>query len=461
MLLLFFGFFGKTGENWIKTENLAAFRVRFVVKIQGRGRSLMARHGENIRKRKDGRWEGRYLVYSEEKGKKLYRSVYGRTYEAAKEKLTMKKISLMETRGMHTGNAAAEKEGSGNGSGKKSGLEGQTQPENLMFSELAAGWLGEVRQTRKASTYVKYSMVYRVHLEPVLREVKASGIQDALDALGREKIFDHLSESIRKSICCVLNQIVKFASRQHQITMLTIPVWDKLVFPEKKGNKPVEVLSWKEQAGLLPILFQKMDKAEMAVLLCLHTGLRLGELCALKWKDIDFGNRMVSVNQTVQRLYREGGKTKTVLLETEPKSEYSRREIPLPVMILELFTKIRHEGNYVFGKDKPMEPRTLQNHFKRLLKKAGLKHKNFHALRHTFATNCIESGADIKSLSEILGHSDVQISLNRYVHPSMDSKRKYLDGLSRFYGQIQGQTQGQGNGNEIKADLWSNSWSNL
>ena len=461
MLLLFFGFFGKTGENWIKTENLAAFRVRFVVKIQGRGRSLMARHGENIRKRKDGRWEGRYLVYSEEKGKKLYRSVYGRTYEAAKEKLTMKKISLRETRGMHTGNAAAEKEGSGNGSGKKSGLEGQTQPENLMFSELAAGWLGEVRQTRKASTYVKYSMVYRVHLEPVLREVKASGIQDALDALGREKIFDHLSESIRKSICCVLNQIVKFASRQHQITMLTIPVWDKLVFPEKKGNKPVEVLSWKEQAGLLPILFQKMDKAKMAVLLCLHTGLRLGELCALKWTDIDFGNRMVSVNQTVQRLYREGGKTKTVLLETEPKSEYSRREIPLPVMILELFTKIRHEGNYVFGKDKPMEPRTLQNHFKRLLKKAGLKHKNFHALRHTFATNCIESGADIKSLSEILGHSDVQISLNRYVHPSMDSKRKYLDGLSRFYGQIQGQTQGQGNGNEIKADLWSNSWSNL
>lgn len=399
----------------------------------------MARHGENIRKRKDGRWEGRYLVYSEEKGKRLYRSVYGRTYEAAKEKLTMKKISLMETRGMHTGNAAAEKEGAGNGSGKKSGLEGQTQPENLMFSELAAGWLGEVRQTRKASTYVKYSMVYRVHLEPVLREVKASGIQDALDALGREKIFDHLSESIRKSICCVLNQIVKFASRQHQITILTIPVWDKLVFPEKKGNKPVEVLSWKEQAGLLPILFQKTDKAKMAVLLCLHTGLRLGELCALKWKDIDFGNRMVSVNQTVQRLYREGGKTKTVLLETEPKSEYSRREIPLPVMILELFTKIRHEGNYVFGKDKPMEPRTLQNHFKRLLKKAGLKHKNFHALRHTFATNCIESGADIKSLSEILGHSDVQISLNRYVHPSMDSKRKYLDGLSRFYGQIQGQ----------------------
>ena len=123
MLLLFFGFFGKTGENWIKTENLAAFRVRFVVKIQGRGRSLMARHGENIRKRKDGRWEGRYLVYSEEKGKKLYCSVYGRTYEAAKEKLTMKKISLIEAKGLYAGNATAEKEGSGKGDGKKSGSE--------------------------------------------------------------------------------------------------------------------------------------------------------------------------------------------------------------------------------------------------------------------------------------------------------------------------------------------------
>ena len=137
---------------------------------------------------------------------------------------------------------------------------------------------------------------------------------------------------------------------------------------------------------------------------------------------------------------------KTSLLETTPKSEYSRREIPLSSMISGLIAGIHHDGEYVFGKDKPMEPRTLQNHFKRLLKKAGLKHKNFHILRHTFATNCIEGGADIKSLSQILGHSDVQISLNRYVHPSMDSKRRCLESLSRFYGQIRGQERGAGEG---------------
>ena len=291
---------GRGGKKW---ENPSRLGSGLWSKSREReGELVMARHGENIRKRKDGRWEGRYLVYSEEKGKKLYRSVYGRTYEAAKEKLTMKKISLMETRGMHTGNAAAEKEGSGNGSGKKSGLEGQTQPENLMFSELAAGWLGEVRQTRKASTYVKYSMVYRVHLEPVLREVKASGIQDALDALGREKIFDHLSESIRKSICCVLNQIVKFASRQYQITILTIPVWDKLVFPEKKGNKPVEVLSWKEQAGLLPILFPTVIFTAQILSRLVHIRQKVHfHLCRPAFCQLNQSNRLLQAKVSIFR----------------------------------------------------------------------------------------------------------------------------------------------------------------
>lgn len=387
----------------------------------------MARHGENIRKRKDGRWEGRYLVYSEEKGKKIYRSVYGGTYEVAKEKLTMKKSSLTEGKKEHGAEGMETK------SGHSQGFSSQESP---FAAEMAEKWLDEVKCTKKQSTYVKYSMVYRIHLEPLLHGMK---IWDVPAAFNWEKISDHLSESMRKSICCVLNQILKFASRQYH---MAIPVWDKAVF--RKKNKPVDVLTRKEQARLLSVLCQKTDEAKAAVLLCLNIGLRLGELCALKWKDIDFEHEMVSVNQTVQRLYAEGGKTKTILLETTPKSECSRREIPLSSRISRLFKEIWHEGEYIFGKDKPMEPRTMQNRFKRLLEKAGLKHKNFHILRHTFATNCIENGTDIKSLSEILGHSDVRISLNRYVHPSMDSKRKHLDGLSQFYGQLQKQRNGAG-----------------
>ena len=183
-----------------------------------------------------------------------------------------------------------------------------------------------------------------------------------------------------------------------------------------------------------------MNHFKMAVLLVLFTGLRLGELCALKWADIDFENKMLTVNQTVQRLYAEGHKTKTILIETIPKSEHSMREIPLPAVLLELLTQFRNDKKYVFGGDKPMEPRTMQYQFKKILKETEMSNTNFHILRHTFSTNCIEDGMDVKSLSEMLGHSDVQITLNRYVHPSMDIKRKYIDSLSAFYGQIYGQT---------------------
>ncbi len=104
-----------------------------------------------------------------------------------------------------------------------------------------------------------------------------------------------------------------------------------------------------------------------------------------------------------------------------------------------LLLQFQNGGEYVFGKDKPLEPRTMQNHFKKILKEAGLPDRNFHILRHTFATNCVEKGTDVKSLSEMLGHSDVRITLNRYVHPSMDAKRRYLETLDGFYGQIYGQ----------------------
>lgn len=178
----------------------------------------------------------------------------------------------------------------------------------------------------------------------------------------------------------------------------------------------------------------------MAVLLCLYTGFRLGELCALKWEDIDFSNQLISVARTVQRLHVEGHETKTKLLVTEPKSSYSRREIPLSPTILELLMCFQNNKEYVFGGNDPLEPRTLQYQFKKILREAGIPNKKFHILRHTFATNCVEGGADAKSLSELLGHSNVQITLNRYVNPSIDIKRKHIDELAVFYGQIHGQT---------------------
>lgn len=392
---------------------MKAFEVRFWVKIQKkREGAIMARHGENIRKRKDGRWEGRYLVYSKEKGKKQYRSVYGRTYEEAKEKLTVEKSCSDKPLGAFE-------------------TKRTTVSERILFVDAAEKWLLEVKDTKKQSTYVKYSLIYQVYLRDTFQDTELSGVTDPLVW---EKISDPLSESIQKSIYCVLNQVLKYASRNYYI--ITSPLKRTVCHTRKKS---VNVFNRKEQAVLFAALCQKTDIFKTAVLLCLYTGLRLGEVCALKWGDIDFDNSLIMVNRTVQRLYVEGYATKTALLESEPKSEHSRREIPLSAAAASLLISIQSDREYVFGRDRPLEPRTLQYQFKKMLKESMLPHKNFHALRHTFSTNCIEKGTDVKSLSEILGHSDVQITLNRYVHPSMDTKRRHLDVLSAFYGQIHGQ----------------------
>lgn len=377
----------------------------------------MARHGENIRKRKDGRWEGRYPVYSAEKGKRVYRSVYGRTYDEAREKLTIQK-NLVKTGRIVDG---TEKK-----------YQTQILLRDIMLTDMLDEWLAAVKEKRKPSTYVKYRLICRNHLENNFRNIT---IAEITNSLVREKISDTLSESVQKSIYCVLNQILKYASIQYSVKIAVL----KKPVPEKK-NRPVKVLSKKEQKTLISALYREMDLFKMGILLCLHTGLRLGELCALKWEDIDFENKILAVNRTVQRLYTDGYKTKTVLVETAPKSECSRREIPLTDSALELLVKSGTNKEYIFGGDKPMEPRTMQYHFKKIIKDINLQNQNFHILRHTFSTNCIEGGVDVKSLSEMLGHSDVKITLNRYVHPSMDTKRQHMNTLSRFYGQIYGQT---------------------
>lgn len=354
-------------------------------------RIIMARHGENIRKRKDGRWEGRFPVYDEEKGKKVYHSVYAQTYEEVRRRLAAQKSPLAD--------AAL-------------GTEDSICPYNIRLSVAAEGWLEEIKRNRKSSTYIKYSAVYSNHIKPALGHVVLSEITDMLVD---EKIPDHLSDSVRKSIYCVLNQILKYASKKYS---LSTPMLKKT---SVSRNKTVRTLTQTEQKKLICALYQQMDFFKRAVLVCLFTGLRLGELCALKWSDIDFENGVLTVNRTVQRLYAEGNKTMTMLVETAPKSEYSRREIPLPDSVLRLLSDSENNKEYVFGGNRPLEPRTLQYQFKKILKDADLPDKNFHILRHTFSTNCIEGGTDVKSLSEMLGHSDVQITLNRYVHPSMDA----------------------------------------
>ncbi len=321
----------------------------------------MGRHGENIRKRSDGRWEARCAVYDADKGKKVLKSTYGHTYEEAKQSRFIL-ISRFQN--------PSSKEDTDN---KK-----QQILQNVLFRTVAEEWLETVKSRQKASTYEKYSMVYHAHLEEMLGETV---IGDIKDSFIKGKISDHLSDSLQKSICCVLNRILKYVSGRYSITLSDI---QKPVSGTSK--KIVKVFTKTEQSRLLSAIYRQMDLFKMATLLCLFTGLRLGELCALKWSDIDFENKTLSVKRTVQRLYVEGYRTKTALVETEPKSDRSKREIPLQDAIIKLLLNFKNNKEYIFGGDKPLDPRTMQNHYKKIIEEAGITYKNFHTLRHTYAT---------------------------------------------------------------------------
>ena len=183
-----------------------------------------------------------------------------------------------------------------------------------------------------------------------------------------------------------------------------------------------------ERKRLESYLLHNQNNTNISVLLCLFTGLRVGELCGLKWSDIDFQNGTVSVCRTVQRINKHG---KSEVAIGSPKSKSSVRIVPIPDFLLAIL-KAKRKGDdcyIITGTSKPTEPRTMQNRFKSILKTCGIRNVNFHLLRHTYATICIENGFDPKTLSELLGHADASITLNRYVHSSMLMKKNYVSRL--------------------------------
>jgi integrase len=379
----------------------------------------MSRRGENIRKRKDGRWEGRYTAY--ESGIRHVRSVYARSYTQVKEKLAKAKALAAAHAGARTSA----------GMGEMRTSPSSNTGDSLPLAAVAEEWLHAVRKSRKYSTYIKYLSVYEHHIQKPFGELPISQIRS-------EPVADHIrpgiSESLTKSIYSVLNQILVYAARHFK----TEEVHLKRAETQKKMT-PVKILNHSEQTRLLRILCSNPRRSNLGILLSLFMGLRLGEVCALKWEDFDMEAKILHVCRTVQRVPSTGGKTRTVLLESEPKTSCSKREIPIPDFLYELLLPFSNDGVYLLNPKKPTDPRTCQNRFKACLKSAGIEDTHFHVLRHTFATNSIDHGADVKSVSEMLGHSDVKITLNRYVHPTIETKRGYMNRLASFYGHFMGQ----------------------
>lgn len=241
-----------------------------------------------------------------------------------------------------------------------------------------------------------------------------------------------LSPKTVNSILSVLKGIFLYATQHEKLSVADI--W-KISF--KQPQKPMRILSLAEQEKLSRFLYENLTLSNLGILVCLYTGVRIGEICALKWEDISFDEQYLYVHKTMQRLQnKENNEQKTSVIISEPKSDCSIRKIPLPDKIFQLIVSARCQGNTYFltgSANAFVEPRTLQNRFKAVIKICNINNANFHALRHTFATRCIELGFDPKSLSEILGHSSVNITLNRYVHPSMELKQKNMNKLSDLF----------------------------
>lgn len=374
----------------------------------------MARTGENIYRRKDGRWEARYISSYGADKKPKYKSLYARTYADVKAK-RIKAQSAVETK-VDSGKPKC---------GEKY--------EFWLFA-----WLRSKRIGIKDSTYIRYRNVIENHINPALGKYPINKISTSLmerfvsDQLicGRLDGNGGLSPKTMSDMLTVIKESFKYAQA---VGALTVCRFDGIRF--KRDSKEMRVLSIFEQQQLLSVLLEDFDRYKLGVFICLYTGIRIGELCALQWKDISFGERTIAIERTMQRLQNDDPNAlyKTRVIVTEPKSKASKRTIPLPdfaVRAIEPFAG-SPDAFILSGKCKTIvEPRTMQNRFKRYLHEGHIGDANFHSLRHTFATRCIEAGFDVKTLSEILGHASVKITLDRYVHSSMELKRSNMEKLT-------------------------------
>ena len=310
-----------------------------------------------------------------------------------------------------------------------------TKRRSVKFEDLSSQWLKNVKLRIKESSYVKYHNMVQNHMIPDLghwqmadltTEIVEQFVQKKLTC-GKRNGKGGLSEKTVKDILAILKEICLYAVGLG----MEIPCRFELIKIRRKDME-VQVLEGQDYMELVRFLLRDNSPRKTGILLSLYMGLRLGEVCALKRQHILYKEEILCIRSTMQRIQNlDGeGKRKTKIIVTDPKSNSSVRDIPIPPFLMERLEALRglpEEAYLLTGStERFIEPRTLEYTLKRYLQDCKMEHVNYHALRHTFATRCMEEGFDVKSLSEILGHSNVNITLNRYVHSSMEQKRKNM-----------------------------------
>ena len=374
----------------------------------------MSRKGENIYKRKDGRWEGRYCKTRNENGKIKYGYVYARTYTDVKNKLERVKKNYF---------VFHEKNG--------------TKIIIRTFSDVAREWLCYKKPLLKEASLSKYTNIINLHLLPFFRDQDIHNITlEQMESFYNGLLITKtvkgtaLAPKTTLDILSVMKAILLYATTKKYMNILPVLRYEYRAVPKK-----LVVLSGRNQKILSTYLCLNLTYRNLGLLICMYTGIRLGEACALSWEDISLTEGYIYIHKTMQRIQKEHNGKKTMIIITEPKTQSSIRTIPLPRQLIQLIksSKLPMQGYLLTGSyEKYIEPRSYQYHFKKILQQCKIPQTNFHTLRHTFATRCVELGFDIKTLSEILGHSNINITLNRYVHPSFDLKKQNMNKINKL-----------------------------
>lgn len=357
-----------------------------------------------ITERKDGRFMGRFIIGRNESGKAIYQYVYGKSYDEA-----LKKVQI--------------------------GIEVESRyiaGKCLSVFEVYQEWIMAVANRVKESSYANYRTKFEKHIIPEFGDVPCIDITAGkINAYINKKLAEGLSASYVRDIFTVFKSMLLYAQEEYNFRLSL-----KNVILPKVMRKKVEKISDDEQRKIMTLLKKHLNLTALGIMISLYMGLRIGELCGLTWGDIDLKNKVLYIRRTVQRISVFGnGNKKTKIVISTPKSDRSFRMIAIPDFLLEYFRMFKSEDNYYIlsGSKKVMEPRAFQYRYKKVLAEADVEKHNYHQLRHTFATNCIQNGFDIKTLSVILGHKAVSITLNRYIHPDFIHERKLMNKLSLLF----------------------------
>lgn len=299
------------------------------------------------------------------------------------------------------------------------------------ISEIISLWKADKKQYVKKSSFSAYTLLIENHLLPTFgnqHSIEEAEVQQFVF----QKIEQGLSHKTIKDILIVLKMLLKFGSKNNWINYQAFDIQ----FPTEREKHDIEVLSRANQKKVMNYIQEHFTFRNLGIFICLSAGIRIGEVCALTWENIDTERGIISIKRTIQRIYViEDAIRKTEVILDTPKTKNSIREIPMSRDLLKMLKPIKKIVNPSFfvltNDEKPTEPRTYRSYYKTFMRELNMPELKFHGLRHSFATRCIESKCDYKTVSVLLGHSNISTTLNLYVHPNMEQKKKAIDQMFR------------------------------